>query len=218
MRRFLAILLTLSCITSLSACTNAKDKEPQKEPTQDLTKNSLIVYFSVPETTDSDNMSEEEDNSTVVIDGEVLGNTQYVAMLIQEHTGADIVRIEPQEPYTTNHKELVAIASKEQADHARPTIKDNIANFEQYDTIFVGYPIWWSDLPMILYSFFDEYDFQNKTIVPFSTHGGSGLADTIDTISELEPNATIQEPALSISRDDVEEAEADVVEWLESLN
>lgn len=72
-------------------------------------------------------------------------------------------------------------------------------------------------MPMIMYSFFDEYDFSGKTIIPFSTHGGSGLAGTLDTISELEPNATIYEQALSVSRNDIAEAEEDIVEWINDL-
>ena len=92
-----------------------------------------------------------------------------------------------------------------------------ISDFEQYDTIFVGYPIWWSDLPMIMYSFFDEYDFSDKTIIPFSTHGGSGLADTISTIQELEPNANVYEQGLSISRNDVENSSEEISQWLEKV-
>ena len=97
------------------------------------------------------------------------------------------------------------------------SLKDKISDFEQYDTIFVGYPIWWSDLPMIMYSFFDEYDFSDKTIIPFSTHGGSGLADTISTIQELEPNANVYEQGLSISRNDVENSSEEISQWLEKV-
>lgn len=79
------------------------------------------------------------------------------------------------------------------------------------------YPIWWSDLPMIMYSFFDEYDFSDKTIIPFSTHGGSGLADTISTIQELEPNVNVYEQGLSISRNDVENSSEEISQWLEKV-
>ena len=76
----------------------------------------------------------------------------------------------------------------------------------------------WSDLPMIMYSFFDEYDFSDKTIIPFSTHGGSGLADTISTIQELEPNANVYEQGLSISRNDVENSSEEISQWLEKVS
>lgn len=97
-------------------------------------------------------------------------------MLISEYTNSPIYRIEPKTPYTTNHKELVDLAKEEQNKNTRPEIKNKISNFDEYDTIYVGYSIWWSDMSQILYSFFELYDFNGKTIIPFSTHGGSGLA------------------------------------------
>lgn len=229
MRKRISFFIVVLCCIGLTACGNTDTKDntdtlssqnEQAEQTsteQINAENALVVYFSMPETTEADNMTEEEENSTVVIDGEVLGNTQYAAMVIQENIGADIFRIEPQEPYTTNHEDLVDIASQEQKENVRPAIKNTIENFEQYDTVFVGYPIWWSDMPMIMYTFFDEYDFSGKTIIPFSTHGGSGLAGTIDTISELEPNATIYEQALSVSRNDIAEAEEEISQWVEKI-
>ena len=179
---------------------------------------SLVVYFSMPETDNAENMTEEEDNSVVVIDGEVLGNTQYMANVIAEHTRSDIFRIEPMTPYPTDHETLVDIASEEQDENARPAIQESIENLDDYDVIYVGYPIWWSDMPMILYTFFDEYDLSGKTIVPFSTHGGSGFAGTIDIIEELEPDATVIENGLTISRDDIENAESDIITWVENIN
>lgn len=178
---------------------------------------SLVVYFSMPETDDAENMTEEEDNSVVVMDGEVLGNTQYMANVIAEHTDSDIFRIEPETPYPTDHETLVDIASEEQEENARPAIDGNIGNLDDYDVIYVGYPIWWSDMPMILYTFFDEYDLSGKTIVPFGTHGGSGFAGTIDAIAELEPNANVIEDGLTISRDDIEDAESDIIAWVENI-
>lgn len=227
MRKLFRFLTVLLCCASLTACcgtdTNGSNdislsQNKQANAEQANTENTLVVYFSMPETTEADSMTEEEENSTVVINGDVLGNTQYAAMVIQENTGADIFRIEPQEPYTTNHEELVDIALQEREINTRPAIKDTIENFEQYDMIFIGYPIWWSDMPMIMYSFFDEYDFSGKTIIPFSTHGGSGLADTLDTILKLEPNAMIYEQALSVSRNDIAEAETSIIEWINTLN
>ena len=173
----------------------------------------------MPETTNPDesSMTEEERNSTVIIDGEVLGNTQYVAYVIQKNTGADLFRIKPEVPYPTDHDTLVDQAAEEQDNGARPAIKDKIENFDQYDTIFVGYPNWWGDMPMILYTFFDTYDFSGKTIIPFNTHGGSGFSNTINTIAELEPNATIYKDGFTVSRNNVQEAEPDILAWLNEL-
>ena len=178
---------------------------------------ALVVYFSMPETSDPDNMTQEEDNSVVVIDGEVLGNTQYVAYVIQENTGADIFRIEPETPYPTDHDTLVDLAAQEQEDNARPAIKGNIEDLGQYDTVFVGFPNWWGDMPMILYSFFDAYDFSGKTVIPFNTHGGSGFSSTISTIAELEPDADVREDGFTVSRNNVQDAEPDILAWLSDL-
>mgnify|MGYP002238395819 CR=1 FL=1 len=111
-----------------------------------------MVYFSMP-----DNV----DDSTVVIDGETLGNTQYMAYVIQETVGADIFRIEPETPYPTDHDELVDLASEEQSNNARPAIKDTIENFDTYENILSVIQLV-GDMPMILYSFFDEYDFSRQ--------------------------------------------------------
>ena len=191
----------------LPAADNSSDDQQSR---------SLVVYFSMPETTDPNNMTEEEANSTVVIDGEVLGNTQYMAQVIQAATEADLFRIEPETPYPTDHDTLVDLAAEEQDNDARPELADTIENLDDYDTIFIGYPIWWSDMPMILYSFFDTHDFDGKTIVPFSTHGGSSFAGTPSTIQRLEPNATILD-GLTISRNSIQDAEQEIVAWVSGL-
>ena len=180
-------------------------------------RGTLVVYFSMPETNDPDNMTTEEANSTVVIDGEVLGNTQYMAYVIAENTGADIFRIEPETPYPTDHDTLVDLAADEQDSAARPAIKDEITNLDEYDTVFLGYPNWWGDMPMILYTFLDEYDLSGKTVIPFNTHGGSGFSSTISTIRSLEPDAEVLD-GLSISRNVIQDAEQDIIDWVNSLD
>lgn len=169
---------------------------------------TLVVYFLMP-----DNV----DDSTVAINGQILGNTQYMAQVIQETTGGDIFRIESVTPYPTDHAALVDLASQEQSENARPAIQDTIADFDSYDTIFVGYPIWWSDMPMILYSFFDSYDFSGKTLIPFGTHGGSGWAGTPAKIAQLEPNANMLD-GLTISRNVIEDARQEIVAWVKGLD
>lgn len=219
MKKIISLFMALAMVLSLAACsTNEPPSESAPEESSSQTNEStpapsntngknLVVYFSMP-----DNV----DDSTVVIDGETLGNTQYMAYVIQETVGADIFRIEPETPYPTDHDTLVDLAKEEQNDNARPSIKDTIENFDTYENIFVGYPNWWGDMPMILYSFFDEYDFSGKTIIPFNTHGGSGFSDTISTIKELEPNAEVLD-GKSISRNDIQDAEQEIVDWVNSL-
>lgn len=219
MKKIISLFMALAMVLSLAACsTNQSPSESTPEESSSQTNEStptpsntngknLVVYFSMP-----DNV----DNSTVVIDGETLGNTQYMAYVIQETVGADIFRIEPETPYPPDHDELVDLAKEEQNDNARPKIKAKIENFDTYENIFVGYPNWWGDMPMILYSFFDEYDFPGKTIIPFNTHGGSGFSDTISTIKELEPNAEVLD-GKSISRNDIQDAEQEIIDWVKPL-
>ena len=93
----------------------------------------------------------------------------------------------------------------------------HIKNLDDYDIIFVGFPNWWYDMPMPLYSFFDEYDFSGKTIIPFCTHGGSGFSDAIKTIRSLEKNTTVLN-GYAIERDKVPESEEGVNKWLKKIN
>ena len=88
---------------------------------------------------------------------------------------------------------------------------------EDYDTLFIGYPIWWADLPQPLYTFLEEYDLSGKTIIPFNSHNGSRFSNTIETIQELQPNATVIEDGFTINERDVPEAAEDVAQWLQGL-
>lgn len=228
-KKLCATILSALLILSIVSCSGEKKIEisqssgakPSSEANNlegSITQKTLVVYFSMPETANADNLTEDEENSVVVINGEVLGNTQYVAQVIRDYTEADLFRIEPATPYPTNHQILVDLAKEEQRQGVRPEIKSQIENFDQYETIFVGYPNWWGDMPMIMYSFFDEYDFDGKTIIPFNTHGGSGFSNTITTIAELEPDGIVSPKGFTISRNDVENAENDIVAWLTELD
>ena len=145
------------------------------------------------------------------------GNTKAVAETLTELTGADIYEIVPEQPYTDedlNYNDRTTRATVEQNDlDARPAMQGSITDFEQYDVIYVGYPIWWGDMPRILYTFFDAYDFSGKTIAPFCTSGGSGLSGTPATIAELETGATVLD-GLHVSDSDADNAESQVSEWL----
>lgn len=130
--KLIAFSLSFNVLAPTLATTSAHAAAVGKKP--------LVVYFSMPETDTPDNMTREEDSSTVVINGKVLGNTQYVAQLIQEMTDGDIFRILPQKPYPTDHRTLVDLAREEQEQDARPAIAGKLEAPEAYDTIFIGYP------------------------------------------------------------------------------
>lgn len=178
---------------------------------------TLVTYFSVPETDEPDNMSEDEENSTHVVDGKVLGNTQYVAQIIEKRTGADVFRIETAEDLPLDHGTLEDLALEQQEANTRPKLKALIPNLEEYDTVFIGYPIWWYDLPMPVYTFLEQHDFSGKNIILFSTHGGNRLGETVEAITGKLPDATVISNAFTISRDDMDNTEAEVRNWLDSL-
>lgn len=215
MKEILSLVLTL--VFGIALFVFGNEIQAQAAPSAGSNSKILVVYFSQPETDKPDKMTRDEDNSVVVINSKVLGNTQYFASVIQEKTGAGIYRIEPQKPYTTAHRALVEQARVEKEKNFRPVLKAKVKNLAQYDTIFLGYPNWFADMPMILYSFLEQHDLSGKTIIPFNTHGGSGFSSTIDTIAKLQPRATVQRSGLSISRDDVQGSETDIVAWLKTL-
>ena len=144
------------------------------------------------------------------------GNTQKLAQEIYEQVGGDFRRIEPVKPYPTG-ADLFDYTEKERDEDARPEFKDLNINLDDYDYIFVGYPMWWYTLPMMMYTFFDTYDFSGKTIIPFNTHEGSGDGGTYETIKEFEPNATVLD-GLPIRGGDMSKDQTDTVkEWLKGL-
>lgn len=194
---------------------NAADTSAKEE---NENSNILIAYFSVPEDIDTNGIDADSGASVVVKDEEVLGNMEYMALTIQDAIGGDLFRIETKEAYPLDHEPLVDQAAEEQDENARPELTTHIENPEQYDTILLGYPNWWGDMPQPLFTFLEEYDFSEKTIIPFNSHGGSGFSNTIEEIKELQPDANISDEGLSISRDKVADSVQDVTDWAKSLD
>ena len=179
---------------------------------------TLIAYFSIPENENSDGVDAIAGASIVVKENEVYGNTEYVARIVQETVGGDLFRIETTQEYPLEHDPLVEQVSEEQDASLRPELKNHIENLEQYDRIILGYPNWWGDLPMPVYTFLEEYDFTGKTIIPFVTHGGSGFSNTLSDISQLQPDASVSDNTLSLSRNDVADSEAEIRQWAGNFN
>lgn len=105
--------------------------------------------------------------------------------MIHGLTGGDVFRIETEKPYPDEHMENVELAKSEQYAKARPVLKADALKMDDYDTVILGYPNWWGDMPMIVYNFLESYDFSEKTVIPFCTHGGSGLSGTESTIEDI---------------------------------
>ena len=200
-----------------SAETAGTGEAAESGETSEGNGNILIVYFSVPENADIEGVTAVSGASIVVRDGEKLGNTQYMAQIIQQNTGGDIFRIETVQEYPLDHDPLVDMAAEEQDNEARPSLKALPENLEDYDTVFIGYPNWWGDMPMPLYTFLESVDLSGKTIIPFCPHGGSGFSRTVSEIAQMQPEAEVSENGLAISRNDVDGSEDEIVDWLDSL-
>ena len=175
--------------------------------------------------TENTNINSNQENKTETTkSGKILvlyfsqsGNTEAVANIIHNEVGGDIVKLETTQTYPSNYNELVDYAQKEQRQNARPELKTKINNIDQYDTIFLGYPNWWADMPMPLYTFLDEYDLSGKTIAPFITHGGSGLSGTPNKIKKEEPNAIVTE-GLAVSGSSAKNSQSAVKNWISKIN
>ena len=144
------------------------------------------------------------------------GNTESVAERIAERVDADVFEIETVQEYPEDYDELLDYARNEQRSGARPGLSAHIDDIDRYDVIFLGYPNWWGDMPMPLYSFLDEYDLSGKTIMPFVTSGGSGFSRTIRSIESAEPDANVLDE-LSIRDRRVHDSSTDraISEWIE---
>lgn len=149
------------------------------------------------------------------------GNTQIMAEMIAEETGGTLFKIETVNPYPASYDACTDVAKQEQNDNARPALNATIDNFSDYDIILLGYPIWWGDMPMAMYTFLESYDFSGKTILPFNTHEGSGNAGTMSKIRSAAPQATVldglavQGKTAQESRDSTKKT---ILEWLSNSN
>lgn len=201
MKKLIAFLFTALFLSDCAVCF----AESNDSATQGKT---LVAFFS----------RTGENYSVGVIEK---GNTHIIADMIAEATGADMFEIVPEIAYPESYDECTEVAQKEREENARPAFIGSVENMDEYDTIFLGYPIWWSDLPMTVYTFLESYDFSGKTIIPFCTHEGSGLSGTEDGIRQVCPEALIRDGLAirgSVAQNEQDEAQKAVTEWLGGLN
>ena len=197
-KKIASLFFVAMAMVSLCACGGSDTKNPTTTASEESGEvangqteygNVLIAYFTAAENSGVDAVASA---SYSTVDGEAVGRLRAIADMIQDTTGGEVFSIRTSVVYPADGGELIDYAAEEQEENARPELTSHIEDLAQYNTIFVGYPNWWGDMPMALYSFFDEYDFSGKTIIPFNVHNGSGLSRTIETIQELEPNATVK--------------------------
>lgn len=197
--------------------TETSDDAAEAEQEEKEDSKILIAYFSLGENNGlSDDVDADAGASVAVVNGNVSGNTGVIADYIRQATGGDTFSILTEYYYPENYDETLTVAQQEIENGERPELASHIDNLDEYDTIFIGFPNWWYGLPAPMDSFFEEYDFSGKTIIPFVTSGGSGFSDTIEEIKAYEPNASVLD-GLAIYYTDVSDAQSEVNEWIAGL-
>lgn len=233
MKRSTALLLTAVLIMSLTACgsQSSASTEASSQVTPSLATGTTVIPESA--LTDAERAVSSDESKILILYfspsnadtvdavssatprvGE-LSSVEYVAQIIGSQVGAGTAKIVPENPYPLVYERATGRAKAEQDDGARPGFALDI-DPEEYDVIFVGYPVWWYHLPMIVKSFFDAYDFGGKTIIPFNTHAGSRDGGTYREIAGLEPNATVLE-GVAVEGERAGSVEKDVLSWLARL-
>lgn len=225
MKKLVSFLLAVTLAVSLVACggNTTSGQETDSQPAVSTAEPS-----SAPEETpDASQASASEEPSstpeetageggTLVAYFSWSGNTAQVAEIIARETGADLFEIATVTPYTEDYDTLLDLAQEEQGENARPQLDAQVENWDSYDTIFLGYPNWWSDAPMAVYTFLESYDFSGKTLIPFNTSASSGFGRSLSGIQESAAGATILE-GLALTEGELSEAESRVTSWLEGL-
>lgn len=242
MKRLFSIILALCMVCALTACGSeasqnesgvsespsaAQSAESMESMEGESTENSVasedIEENETSEPTETGNgilvafFSRADENYGVGVIEK--GNTQIIAEMIAEETGGELFHIERDTPYPAGYDECTEEAKREQDDNARPALKEDI-DISGYDTIYLGYPNWWGDMPMPVYTFLEAHDWNGKTIIPFCTHAGSGLAATENSIADTCDGATLLDGfaiAGTTAQNEQDEARTAVLEWLETI-
>lgn len=219
MKKAIAILLSLTMILGLTACGNSASKTKQPS-TEDTFVESKADTESAETSTNMENTDNQDaqEHKILVAYFSATGTTKGVAEHIANGLNADIYEIVPEEAYTDadlDYNDNNSRTTIEMNDpDARPAISGSVENMEQYDIIFVGYPIWWGEAPRIVSTFMESYDFSGKTIVPFCTSGGSGIGSSASNLERLTSGATW----LDGRRLNGSDSQDTVMEWVDSLD
>lgn len=198
------LLLAITTMIGLTACANTSNKANDNKSDGVPEGKAIVVYFSHPgENYGVGNIKE--------------GNTKLVADMICEATGADRFEIVAEKDYDMSYDALCDLAKQEQQAGELPPYMGDVENLDQYTTVFIGGPVWWGTYPQVMFTFFKKHDLSGKTIVPFTTHEGSGLGNCVSDLKSLYPNATFLK-AFSLYGHDVRKGgKKKVTDWLSTI-
>lgn len=214
MKKFTALFLCFAMALSLAACSGG-------EPSSNDDSAAPSASGEAPSSQQqSDGETEGEAGGTLVVYYSASGNTEQVANYIADATGGDLFELEPADPYTDEDLNWTVDGSRVNQEHEDESLRDielvadTVENWDSYDTVFIGYPIWWGIAAWPVDGFIEANDFTGKTVIPFCTSASSGLGQSGELLAEMAGTGDWQEDQRFRSG----ASEADVQEWLDGLN
>ena len=182
---------------------------------------TLIVYFTRAENIGGTPTVDATSSASINMqNGSAVGNLKLLADDIQSLTGGKVFSIRTESSYPQKYRSTTNQASTEQSSNARPKLSTHVdaEQWKNYETIYLGYPNWWGDMPMAVYTFLEEYDFTGKTIIPFASHEGSGLSRTVSDIQKKCTGATVLEGfSVRGGKAAAASTKSDIEAWLKKL-
>lgn len=242
MKKTISMLLLFGMLFLLTACSGSPDRNneeaadntknstpsatgtsdsPQREETspENTTsgereqENVLVAYFSW-----ADNAVQNSDLDAITSPSVTIpGDVAQLADWVQEATGGDLFTIQVTEPYSSDWDECLERANQEKGENAHPELIETVADMDDYDVVFLGYPNWWYSAPMAVFSFIEENDLSGKSVYLFCSHGSGGLASSVQDISAAIPDSTISDNVFDVYEEDAADSQSEVQNWLEEL-
>lgn len=220
LNKMLMIGISAFMVFTLEACGNGESLAEGGTDKESSLKNDNepVSNMSDDESGESNGEETDADSESAVLIAYFSwsGNTKQLAEMIQEQIGGELFEIAPETPYTDDIDELSGISLQEQHDNIRPELSGAAPDMSQYDVIFIGFPNWWNNMPMPVFTFLEEYDFSGKTVIPFTTYGNGVWGKSIVSIRDALPDTTILD-GLAIQEHELQDAPAEVSEWLQGF-
>lgn len=241
MRKLMAGFLLAVMVFTLTACGSSNGTETQETTVEDTTEADTATEAAAESAEEETTTTEENEQVEVQSEdggNDVLvayfsrtgenygvgviekGNTAIIAEMIAEQTDGELFEIRTVEAYPEDYDETTEIAQQELRENARPELAENLDSIDAYQVIYLGYPNWWGDMPMAVYTFLESHDFSGKTIIPFCTHAGSGLSGTESSIADTTGAEVLDGLAIAgtTAQNSQDEAREAVTEWLGGLD
>ena len=207
MKKVLALVTTLIMALTLVGCGGNDGSKAKTETKADV---------AAPNVSSQVTKTGEKPGKILIAYYSRTGNTKSVADEIQKNVGGDLFEIKTTNTYPEEHKATTEQAKTDKNNNFRPELAAKVPNIDSYDVIFVGYPIWWGTMPMGVFSFLEQHNLAGKTVIPFCTHGGSGLGDSVSDIKKTSPQANVVQ-GLALSGSNARSSQKEIADWLKNI-